>query len=228
VFLLSQIVNKIFKILYTNFLFIYNTPTFLNLTNIKTHFDNYKTTNNLNSMLYSKLPKIEQKIAKLGFGTWQFANSSGSWIGSIKEESQDTLQTALESGVNFIDTAMVYADGLAESWIGEVVNKFGREKVIIASKIYAKGGWKEPNKNSDVEEFYPESWIYEAVETSLKNLNTNYIDMMQFHVWNDVFASSEGWKKAIKKLTESGKVRSWGISLVGHDCEDFKATIVCR
>lgn len=106
-----------------------------------------------------------------------------------------------------------------------MVNSFGREKVVIASKIFAFGGWKEPDSTSKIEDFYPEEWIYKTVEDSLKNLNTDYIDLMQFHVWNDSFAKDESWKKAVKNLTNSGKVRNWGISLLGQDSQDFEDTV---
>jgi len=176
-------------------------------------------------MDYLNLGNTDVKLSRLGFGTWQFANSSGSWVGSSKEESQKTLAIALESGLNFIDTAQVYGDGLAEKWIGEVVNDFGREKVVIASKIFTIGGWKEPNINSKIKDFYPEEWIYKTVDETLKNLNSDYVDLMQFHVWNDSFAVNDNWKKVTRKLRESGKVRNWGISLLGQDFEDFRSTV---
>jgi aryl-alcohol dehydrogenase-like predicted oxidoreductase len=163
-------------------------------------------------MRYRTLGKTGFKVSEIGFGSWQLS-SGDSWVGSDKEESKRSLVLALENGVNFIDTALEYGHGLSERWIGEVLKEWKGKKPYIATKIYPKNRrWPAPSDVA-IEEVFPEGWIHEAVEISLKNLGVEQIDLMQFHVWQDYFSETDYWKKAVKEITDEGKVRYWGLSL---------------
>ena len=85
--------------------------------------------------------------------------------------------------------------------------------LVIASKVPPKNMKWPAWKGIPISEVFPDDWIKKCVEDSLKSLGVDYIDLMQFHVWQDDFVKSDGWKETITKIMESGKVRFWGISI---------------
>lgn len=133
-------------------------------------------------MNYTTLPNTDIKISKICLGTMTFGNQN------TESEAHAQLDYALECGINFIDTAEMYPIGgnaeifgSTERNIGTWLNKIGsseREKLIIATKIAG------PNRGMDYIrqplDFSKKS-IHEAVDLSLKNLQTDYIDLYQMH-----------------------------------------------
>lgn len=168
-------------------------------------------------MKYRTLGKTGLKISEVGYGTWQFANDDECWVGATREESEKSLLTAIDNGLNFIDTARSYGDGLAEQWIGEIIKKRSVNDLVIASKILPKN-WQWPARSgSDIQEVFPSQHIVDQVEGSLKDLDRDYLDLMYFHVWLDEWVEQDEWKETIQKLTKEGKVRHWGISTNNHE-----------
>ncbi len=167
-------------------------------------------------MKYRILGKTGLKISEIGFGTWQLANDNNMWVGATKEESEKAFLTAIDNGINFIDTARVYGNGLSETWIGEFIKNRPNADLVIASKIYPMN-WQWPAREGvDIDEVFPVEHIYKLTEESLKALDVDSIDLMQFHVWNDSWSSRDEWKKSIQDLTKQGKVKHWGISTNNH------------
>lgn len=169
-------------------------------------------------MKYRTLGKTELKISEVGYGTWQFANDSDCWVGATREESERSLLTAIDNGVNFIDTARSYGDGLSEKWIGEIIKQRPQTDLVIASKINPRN-WQWPaRKGVSIEEVFPKEHIISLVDESLKTLDVEYLDIMQFHVWQDDWVEeSDEWKETIQALTKQGKVKFWGISTNNHE-----------
>jgi aryl-alcohol dehydrogenase-like predicted oxidoreductase len=175
-------------------------------------------------MEYRTLGKTGLKVSEIGMGTWQLAGKPWGWDPPDEDESMRALYKFVELGGNFLDTAWVYgrADGpgeetgqhTSEELIGEFIRKSGnRDKMIIASKIAPKNRKWPAWKGVPVSEVFPEQYIEEMVDSSLKSLGLETIDLMQFHVWNDDFVDDDGWKRAISKITQAGKVKYWGISI---------------
>jgi len=168
-------------------------------------------------MQYRKLGKTDLLISEIGYGTWQFANDSNCWVGSTKKESEQSLLYAIDNGLNFIDTARSYGDGLAEKWIGEIIQKRSDKKIIVASKILPKN-WQWPARSgTNIQDVFPKKHIINQVNESLKELDIESLDIMMFHVWLDEWASEEEWKEVIQELTKAGKVKYWGISTNNHE-----------
>ena len=71
-----------------------------------------------------------------------------------------------------------------------------------------------------LKEVFPKDYIIKKTEQSLKNLNRDHIDIMQFNVWNDKWSKQDEWKEAVTKLKKDGKVRYWGISINDHQPEN--------
>ncbi|MBU1499343.1 aldo/keto reductase, partial [Patescibacteria group bacterium] len=171
-------------------------------------------------MKYRALGKTGLKISEVGMGTWQLAGKPWGWEAPDETESLRALHRFVEVGGNFIDTAWVYGrvdePGVhsAEELIGKFINESGnRDKVIIATKIPGKNRKWPAWQGVPISEVFPDAYIEEMVDSSLKSLNIETIDLMQFHVWQDDFAKEDSWKKTIQKITKAGKVKFWGISI---------------
>lgn len=174
-------------------------------------------------MKYRTLGKTGLKVSEVGMGTWQLAGQPWGWDVPDEAESLRALHRYIELGGNFIDTAWAYGRSesnrklgrhSAEELIGTFLKQSGfRDKVVLASKIAPKNGKWPAWKNIPISEVFPDAYIEQMVDDSLKNFKVDTIDLMQLHVWQDSFARDDGWKNTIQKITQSGKVRFWGISI---------------
>lgn len=168
-------------------------------------------------MLMKKFAKTDMKISLLGFGCWGIGKSM--WIGADDAESKKALHRAIEEGINFFDTALVYGNGHSETLVGEVEKESGK-KLFIASKVPPKNMvWPAPGSTT-LKEAFPKDYIIKRTEQSLRNLKRDHIDLMQFHVWNDKWSKEDEWKEAVEKLKKDGKVKFWGISINDHQPEN--------
>lgn len=149
------------------------------------------------------------EISEIGYGMWGLAG----WTGSDRKETDDSLNLAVESGVNFFDTAWGYAEGLSEKILGDLIRRYPDKKLYAATKIPPKNRSWPSRPEFTLKEVFPADYIVEYTEKSLKNLGTERIDLLQFHVWEDGWAQEDEWKEAIQKLTKEGKVERWGISI---------------
>ena len=175
-------------------------------------------------MKYRKLGKTNLKVAEVGIGTWQLAGDPEMWVKGSLTESIKSLHKYVELGGNFIDTAWVY--GYEEGKKGtpdkhashELIAKFLKETgkrndLIIATKVAPKN-WHWPAwKHDKLTDCFPVGHIEKQVDECLMSLGVDYLDLVQFHVWNDAWARQASWQKSVEKLISSGKVRYWGISI---------------
>ena len=160
-------------------------------------------------MNYRTFGRTGWQVSEIGYGMWGLA----SWTGSDKAEVLRALQRSVELGCNFFDTAWGYAEGVSEQILGQLLRDNADRKLYAATKIPPKNR-KWPSKpNFAISDVFPADYIVEYTEKSLKNLNVETIDLMQFHVWEDAWAGRDEWKGAIQKLTEQGKVQAWGLSV---------------
>ncbi len=160
-------------------------------------------------MQYRRFGRTNWEVSEIGYGMWGLAG----WKGSVPEEIDKSLSRSVELGCNFFDTAWAYAEGKSENILGKLLKQYPDKKLYVATKIPAKN-FKWPSKPSyTLEECFPASHIVEYTEKSLKNLNVDCIDLQQFHVWEDGWATKDEWKKAIEKLKKEGKVKHFGVSV---------------
>ena len=149
-------------------------------------------------------------VSELCLGTMTFGGGEGMWrhIGALDQaESERLIGRALDTGINFIDTADVYASGLSEEITGQALRnlKIPRENVVIATKVFGQTG-AGPNArgNSRVH-------IIDAVKASLKRLQVDHIDLYQVHGF-DVATPIEETMRALDILVQHGHVRYIGVS----------------
>jgi aryl-alcohol dehydrogenase-like predicted oxidoreductase len=160
-------------------------------------------------MQYRRFGRTNQKVSEIGYGMWGLAG----WTGSDDNEIMKALERSVELGCSFYDTAWGYGAGKSEEILGQLVKRHSGKQLYCATKIPPKN-FKWPSKSSfTLEECFPASHIVEYTEKSLKNLNTDCIDLQQFHVWEDSWADHDDWKKAIEKLKKEGKIKHIGISV---------------
>lgn len=148
------------------------------------------------------------------------ANNRNLWTGADVGESLRSLHKFAELGGNYVDTAWLYGYDKAypdrhpsEELVGRFLKEHGREGIVVATKVPARNGVMPARKGTSIEEVFPASHITRCVEDSLRSTGADWLDIVQFHVWQDEFASHDGWKETTNALTEQGKVRFWGISV---------------
>jgi aryl-alcohol dehydrogenase-like predicted oxidoreductase len=165
-------------------------------------------------MEYRTFGKTGMKISEIGYGAWGIGGEM--WQGSKDEESIKALHRAIDLGLNFIDTALVYGGGHSENLVGRLL-KDRKEQLYVASKIPPKNMQWPAQAGSALRDVFPYDHIITCTEKSLKNLGVEQIDLQQFHVWNDSWALDAEWQDAIAALKEQGKIRFAGMSLNDHE-----------
>lgn len=145
------------------------------------------------------------EASRIGLGTW--AIGGWMWGGTDEKESIKTIHSALDQGINLIDTAPVYGFGKSEEIVGEAVRQYGRrEDLLLATKVAMD--WKDEEtvfRNASKER------IHQEVEDSLRRLQTDYIDIYQVH-WPDPVTPIHETAEALSYLYKQGKIRAIGVS----------------
>jgi aryl-alcohol dehydrogenase-like predicted oxidoreductase len=160
-------------------------------------------------MKYRVLGSTGLKVSVIGIGTWQFG---GEW-GKVFEQSEvDAMfRRGKELGINLIDTAECYGDHLSEQMVGRAI-KGEREDWIVATKFGHKF-----HGNFDRTTHWTAKEVVEQLEESLKALQTDYVDIYQFHSGSDeVFDNPEMWE-ALNEQVKAGKIRHLGTSIGSND-----------
>jgi aryl-alcohol dehydrogenase-like predicted oxidoreductase len=158
-------------------------------------------------MKYRQLADTGVFVSELCLGTMTFGGRGQIWemIGGIDQSAVDAIvHRALDAGINFIDTADVYAAGESETMTGKALAG-RRQDVVLATKVRGRMG-NGPNQVG-----LSRLHIVEAVEASLKRLGTDYIDLYQIHRF-DPLTSIEDTLRALDDLVRAGKVRYIGCS----------------
>jgi aryl-alcohol dehydrogenase-like predicted oxidoreductase len=161
-------------------------------------------------MQYKTLGDTGLLVSTLCFGTMTFHGGEGFWkaIGSVNQAGADELiQTSLSAGINFFDTADVYSEGESEKILGQSIKNLGvaRKDVVIATKVFGRVGQGRNDVGAS------RGHIMDAVEASLRRLQTDHIDLYQIH-GNDTVTPVEETLRALDALVTQGKVRYVGCS----------------
>ena len=171
--------------------------------------------------MQTKKPKVETEqlleplpMSRVGLGTW--AIGGWMWGGTDEENSIRTIHTALDLGINLIDTAPVYGFGRSEEIVGQALLD-RRNRAVIATK--AGLGWKDERAFRDAR---PARIVAEA-EESLRRLRTDVIDIYQMH-WPDPMVPIDDTAEAMAMLYRAGKIRAIGVSnFAPDDMEIFRS-----
>jgi myo-inositol catabolism protein IolS len=146
-----------------------------------------------------QLGTSEIQITPIIMGTWQTGKRM--WAGIEDAETVKAMRPAFEAGITTFDTAEVYGEGHSEQIIGQALSDV-RSQVVYASKVFAN------HLKSDL--------VVAACDRSLKNLNTDYIDLYPIHwpagTWNSEAVPIAETMEALNKLKQQGKIRAIGVS----------------
>lgn len=164
-------------------------------------------------MKYKKIGNTNISISVIGAGTWGIGGTW--WSGTDVNESIDTIKTSIDQGINFIDTAPAYGYGVSEEIIGKAIQG-QRDKVVVATKCgliwdREEGIFHFEHNGVKIYRCLAEDSIRKELETSLKLLKTDYIDLYITH-WQDPTTPVEVTMAALMKLKEEGKIRAIGVS----------------
>lgn len=151
-------------------------------------------------MRYRKLGKTGLKVSEISLGSWLTYGATVE-----KERAVKTIHRAYELGINFFDTANVYARGEAEKVVGEALRSFPRESYVLATKVFWPMG-EGPNDRG-----LSRKHVMEQAHASLKRLGVDYVDIYYAHRY-DVDTPVEETLRAFDDLVRQGKVLYVGVS----------------
>jgi aryl-alcohol dehydrogenase-like predicted oxidoreductase len=152
-------------------------------------------------MDFRTLGRTGVKVSPLCLGAMMF----GDWGNRDHDESVRIIHRALDAGINFVDTADVYSAGESEEIVGKALSGGRRDDVVLATKFHAPMG-KDPNERGN-----SRRWIVREVESSLRRLQTDWIDLYQVHRL-DAGTDLDETLGALSDLVHAGKVRYIGCS----------------
>jgi aryl-alcohol dehydrogenase-like predicted oxidoreductase len=162
-------------------------------------------------MRYKKLGNTGLFVSELCLGTMTFGGEEGMWgkIGQLRQaEAEQLVGSALDAGINFIDTANVYSEGRSEEITGQALKnlKIPRENVVVATKVFGETGTAGVNSRGS-----SRYHILSSVKESLRRLQLDHIDLYQLHGF-DPATPVEETLYALDTLVRQGHVRYIGIS----------------
>lgn len=159
-------------------------------------------------MQYKNLGRTGLKVSRICFGCMSFGDPTlgrHSWVVN-EHDGRAMIKKALEAGINFFDTANVYAVGTSEEMLGRAVRDFARrDELVIASKVHGKMR-DDPNGRG-----LSRKAIMAEIDGSLTRLRTDYLDLYQTHRWDDETPIDETLE-ALHDVVKAGKVRYIGAS----------------
>jgi aryl-alcohol dehydrogenase-like predicted oxidoreductase len=156
-------------------------------------------------MEYVNLGKTGLKVSRICLGCMSFGLVPRNWH-LDEEQSRPFIQRALESGINFFDTANMYGSGASDQVLGRALHDYAkRDEVVIATKIYFPMS-DDVNGNG-----LSRKAIMKEIDQSLRRLGTDYVDLYQIHRW-DYQSPIEETLEALHDVVKSGKARYIGAS----------------
>ncbi len=162
-------------------------------------------------MRYVKFGSTGLFVSELCLGTMTFGGEGAMWgqIGKLQQAEAETLiGRAIDGGINFIDTADVYSEGLSETITGAALKnlKVPRENVVVATKVFGETGTKSVNSRG-----LSRHHIMGSLKASLRRLQLDYVDLYQMHGF-DPATPIEETLRALDSLVRQGYVRYVGVS----------------
>ncbi|WP_338664650.1 aldo/keto reductase [Pararoseomonas sp. SCSIO 73927] len=161
-------------------------------------------------MKYKTLGNTGLLVSQLCLGTMTFSDGTGVYksIGDVDQPAADGLvKASIDAGINLFDTADVYSAGASERTLGQSLKNLGipRNEIVLATKVYSRMGRGQNDIGAS------RGHIMDAVEASLRRLQTDHIDLYQVHA-NDTVTPVEETLRALDDLVRQGKVRYLGVS----------------
>jgi aryl-alcohol dehydrogenase-like predicted oxidoreductase len=166
-------------------------------------------------MIFRRFGRLTWQVSQIGFGAWALGSD---WGPQNDADSGDALRQAIALGCNFIDTARAYGDGHSERQIARVLKERRSDRVYVATKVPPKtpGDWP-PGPYDKIEDRYPAPYVRAEIEKSLRDLETDCIDLIQIHTWQRAWNQNPTVFEVLQRCREEGKVNGIGVSTPEHD-----------
>ncbi|TPF96383.1 voltage-gated potassium channel [Bifidobacterium sp. UTCIF-39] len=152
-------------------------------------------------MKYRSVGKSGLKISEIALGSWVTQLNDTAEI----DTARDIVRLAYDSGINFFDCADAYSGGDAERFLGETLKQFPRKELVISSKVYFPTGSGVNDRGLS------RKHIFESIDQTLKNMQTDYIDLYYCHRFDETTDLTETLR-AMSDLVTQGKVLYYGVS----------------
>ena len=160
-------------------------------------------------MKYRKLGRTGFDVSDISYGLW----GMGGWSGSDDAESMKSLQLAADLGCNFFDSAWAYGGGKSDSLLGQTIAKNPGKRLYSASKIPPRNDrWPALPKYA-YRDVFPPDHVFRYADRIRKNIGTDSIDVLQFHVWSDHWTDEPDFRNTVEKLKRDGTIKAFGLSL---------------
>ncbi len=158
-------------------------------------------------MEYVRFGNTGLKVSRLCLGTMTYGEPTDRWPWALNEEqSKPFIKKALELGINFFDTADIYAFGKSEEVVGAALKEYARrDDVVIATKAF------NPMSPAPNDGGLSRKHIMSSIDASLRRLKTDYVDLYQIHRW-DYHTPVEETMEALHDVVKAGKARYIGAS----------------
>jgi len=160
-------------------------------------------------MRYRTFGRTGWGVSDIGYGLWGMSG----WSGSDDQQSTAALQHAADAGCTFFDSAWGYGEGKSDRLLGKLLKGNPGRRLYAASKI-PPGNFKWPALPTySYAEVFSSEHVFRYADEIRKNLGTDAIDLLQFHVWQDAWSDEPDFRNTVEKLKRDGIIRAFGLSL---------------
>ncbi|MEZ5478673.1 MAG: aldo/keto reductase [Thiolinea sp.] len=168
-------------------------------------------------MKYRKFGRTDWQVSEIAFGTWQIG---GDWGAVDDAASIKTLLHAYERGINLVDTAELYGHGHSEEVIGKSLRQWSGDKIYVATKAQPVVWPEKTDDNPMMKGRYPDWYLRQQVEGSLKRLQVERLDLFQLHCWVPRGTTELDWLETLNDLRQEGKIDQIGVSIRDYRADE--------
>ena len=160
-------------------------------------------------MKYRKLGRTGIEASDLSYGLWGMSG----WSGSDDAGSLRSLQTSIDLGCNFFDTAWAYGNGKSDGLLGETLARNKSKRLFSASKIPPMNDRWPAKPEYAYRDVFPHDHVLKYAKKIRESLGVDSIDVLQFHVWDDSWTNEPEFRETVEELKSSKLIRWFGLSL---------------
>jgi aryl-alcohol dehydrogenase-like predicted oxidoreductase len=160
-------------------------------------------------MKYRKLGRTGFDVSEIAHGLWGMSG----WTGSEDRESLQALQTAVDLGCNFFDTAWAYGEGKSDGLLGQILARNQGKRLYAASKVPPLNQKWPASAKDKYKDVFPAAHVFKYAGLIRSKLGVDAIDLLQFHVWDDSWTDEPEFRQTVEKLKKDGLIRFFGLSI---------------
>jgi len=160
-------------------------------------------------MKYRRFGRTGFEVSEIAHGLWGMSG----WSGSDDRQSLEALQLAVDLGCNFFDTAWAYGEGKSDGLLGKILAANSGKRLYAASKIPPLNGKWPASPKDRYRDVFPAEHVFKYAKLIREKLGTDSIDLLQFHVWDDIWTGEAEFRDTVEKLKGDGWIKFFGLSL---------------